>query len=138
MQAKRLSGWTRLFIVALVPIWAVTTWVMVDEENVRWRSACNWNGCTNFIAPPARYDDDGNPIFVLTEIGDGEAARNAQVVRAEIERRAVARQLHRDRLIAAIVTPLVGSLIAFVALVLVKVAVVWVWRGFRPRDRKDA
>lgn len=141
MKARRLSGWARLWIVLLVPVWAVSTWVAVSGEIYNWeRYRCNWNGCPQYA--PRGFPHMGD----LAEAADGslitpperepitEAQRQAQLfeIDREIARREYIRRQQESALMRAIVMPFIASVGAFALLIVAKSAAIWVWRGFRP------
>lgn len=126
MGIKRLSGWARLWIVLLAPIWLISVAVNIGQENSNWPYVCDWKGCAGYVeTPPApqRDDDQGTSTYRLERAAD---------LRAELTRRASLTANHQQKLVTGLVGPTIGVLIAFVVAMLIKVAALWVWRGFRP------
>jgi hypothetical protein len=122
---NRLSGWARLWIVILLPVWAFATLSMVSQVNDWWRhSACTWNGCDEYQPARGQWDVNGEPIRIREPW--------LQEVRAEQQRRALLRAEHHERLVRAFAFPAAGVLIAFALAMIAKSAAIWVWRGFRP------
>lgn len=132
---RRLSGWARLWIVILVPVWSGFTAFNLYREQERWRSACNWAGCAHY-SEPIHYDDNGQRVIFpseFVEFADDPPESAVEWVEAEKARRESASTLHHHQVITSIAYPLVGALLAFVLAMIAKSAVIWVWRGFRPK-----
>lgn len=124
----RLSGWARLWIVIVIPIWAIATWFSVAAETERWRADCNWNGCPNYFEAP-REDlvrAGANPAELIEPTLDQ--------VRSERGRRERVTAQHNERLLFAYTSPALGAFVAFLVAILSKSAALWVWRGFRKED----
>lgn len=86
LKPKRLSGWARLWIVLIAPVWAISTWSNLAAEHERWLQACDWPGCPNFDWSKTKIRVEGEvygfvyrPVRPLDET-EQEASRRVNLI----------------------------------------------------------
>lgn len=129
---KRLSGWARLWIVILVPIWGLGIWSGISGENHSWeRYTCDWKGCPFYVERVRYYDDAGEPLRSAADFETLEGLAPT-VVAQERDRRQRLTSQHEQRLVQIPTDWTIGVVVAFLIAMIAKSAALWVWRGFRP------